>query len=274
MRRVLSKRGLHVAGVTVLGVGCLALAGCGAANKSISRYDSKYGVSASPRVVEYGQPVPKGGGTYRVGRPYVVAGRTYTPRENPRYRAEGLASWYGLDFHGRLTANGEVYDMDAISAAHPTLPIPSYARVTNLENGRSLIVRVNDRGPFHANRVIDLSKKTAELLHLRRPGVGRVRVEYVGPASLDGSDDRKLLATLRSGQPAPSPVRVASAARFTPPPPRLSRAYEEPRGAPSRTVAPLPAAVTRAPPEAVRTPSAASLVPAMNGATPIGRGLY
>src|SRR5690606_21561311 len=116
----------------------------------------KYGVSASPRVVELGQPVPKGGGTYRVGKPYTVGGRTYTPQENNRYTAEGIASWYGRASHGRLTANGEVYDMDSISAAHPTLPIPSYARVTNLNNKRSIIVRVNDRGPYHANRVIDV----------------------------------------------------------------------------------------------------------------------
>jgi len=85
-------------------------------------------------------------GTYRVGRPYVVGGRSYIPEENPRYRAEGTASWYGEDFHGRLTANGEVYDMQGISAAHPTLPMPSYVRVTNLANQRSLVVRVNDRG--------------------------------------------------------------------------------------------------------------------------------
>ena len=90
---------------------CLMLAKCGSASKLTSKLDPKYGVSASPRVVEPGQPVPKGGGVYRVGKPYQVAGRTYTPEENRSYRDEGLASWYGDDFHGRLTANGEVYDM-------------------------------------------------------------------------------------------------------------------------------------------------------------------
>jgi rare lipoprotein A len=165
-----------------------------------------------------GQPVPKGGGTYRVGNPYVVGGRTYVPEENNGYRAEGLASWYGEDFHGRLTANGEVYDMNSISAAHPTLPIPSYARVTNLANNRSIIVRVNDRGPFKGNRLIDLSVKTAKLLDFHGDGLARVRVEYVGRASLDGSDDRTLLATLREGQPAPAPsaVMLASAKPFLP----------------------------------------------------------
>ena len=139
-----------------------------------------------------GQPVPKGGGVYRVGRPYQVAGRTYTPEENSRYRNEGLASWYGDDFHGRLTANGEVYDMQAISAAHPTLPMPSYVRVTNLSSHKSLIVRVNDRGPYHGNREIDLSAKAADLLGFRHHGTAKVRVEYVGPAPIEGTDDRQL----------------------------------------------------------------------------------
>ena len=91
-----------------------------------------------------------------------------------------MASWYGDDFHGRLTANGEVFDMTSLTAAHPTLPIPSYARVTNVRNGKSLIVRVNDRGPYHGNRLIDVSNKAAELLEFKANGVARVRVEYVG----------------------------------------------------------------------------------------------
>ncbi len=208
----------------------LALAGCSQSSKT-SRVDPRYGVSPSPRVVEPGQPVPKGGGTYRVGKPYQVAGRLYVPEENRRYRAEGTASWYGDDFHGRLTANGEVYDMEGVSAAHPTLPMPSYARVTNLHNGRSLIVRVNDRGPYHSDRVIDLSSKAADLLGFRGRGTSRVRVEYVGPASLEGSDDRKLMATLREGVPAPAPsaVMLASAKPFLPqqPSPRAMPAVDE-----------------------------------------------
>jgi rare lipoprotein A len=199
-------------------LGCLALGACASGNQLVSKVDPRYGVSASPRVIEPGQPVPKGGGTYRVGKAYTVGGRVYTPEENRHYRAEGIASWYGDAFHGRLTANGEVYDMEAISAAHPTLPIPSYARVTNLKNGRSIIVRVNDRGPYHTNRLIDLSYKAAHLLEFRGRGLARVRVEYVGSAPLEGSDDRQLLATLREGSPAPAPssVMVASARSFIP----------------------------------------------------------
>lgn len=166
----------------------------------------------SPRVVEEGEPVPKGGGAYRVGKPYNVNGRTYVPAENPSYRIEGIASWYGRDFHGRLTANGEVYDMHSISAAHTTLPMPSYVRVTNLDNGRSIIVRINDRGPYHRNRVIDLSIGTAKALDFYSRGLARVRVEYVGPAPLEGSDDTMLMATLREGSPAPAPSKVMIAA--------------------------------------------------------------
>jgi rare lipoprotein A len=169
-------------------------------------------------VVELGDPVPKGGGTYRVGKPYMVAGRIYVPEEDIHYRQEGLASWYGDDFHGRLTANGEVFDMASLSAAHPTLPMPCYARVTNLSNGKSLIVRVNDRGPYHGNRLMDVSSHAADLLEFKGNGVARVRVEYVGRAPLEGSDDRLLMATLRTGEPAPSPslVRLASARPFVP----------------------------------------------------------
>ncbi|UIN32570.1 septal ring lytic transglycosylase RlpA family protein [Methylobacterium oryzae] len=166
--------------------------------------DPKYGVKASPRLYNEGDVIPKGGGRRYTGKPYVVAGQTYVPKENPSgYVREGLASWYGSAFHGRMTANGEVFDRHSIAAAHPTLPLPSYARVTNLENGYSMLVRVNDRGPYHAGRVMDVSEDAAEALGFHRRGTARVRVEYVGKASVAGSDDRKLLASLRTdGRPA------------------------------------------------------------------------
>ena len=198
-----------LARLSLVSLACLFLANCASSDQFARQVDPRYGVASSPRVIEEGQTVPKGGGTYRVGKPYQVAGRMYVPERDENYRAEGMASWYGSDFHGRLTANGEVYDKDAISAAHPTLPMPSYARVTNLANGRSIVVRVNDRGPYAKDRVIDLSSKTAELLGYKGHGVARVRVEYVGPAPLEGSDDRRLMATLRhDGQPAPAPSAV------------------------------------------------------------------
>jgi len=192
--------------------GGLLLANCSAT----SRIDPKWGVASSPRVVGPGEPVPKGGGKYRVGKPYTVAGRTYVPEEDVNYKAEGFASWYGDDFHGRYTANGEVFDMNSISAAHPTMPLPSYARVTNLRNKRSIVVRVNDRGPYVGNRVIDLSVRVAKLLEFHGHGVTKVRVEYIGRAPLAGSDDRKLVATLRDGNAPPPKVQVASSKDFAP----------------------------------------------------------
>ena len=186
---------------------CLAglLSGCATQPQRTagSTIDPKYGVSASPRVVADGEPVPKGGGAAMVGKPYTIAGQTYYPSERA-YSAVGLASWYGSAFHGRRTANGEVFDRMSISAAHPTLPLPSYARVTNLRNHHSMIVRVNDRGPYHAGRVMDVSEQVADALGFRGVGTAKVRVDFVSKASLAGSDDRKLLATLRTDGSAAS----------------------------------------------------------------------
>ena len=192
---------------------CVGVAGCSGGLSG--KVDPSYGVSSSARVVEPGQPVPKGGGVYRVGKPYVVGGGTYVPDENINYSAVGMASWYGDDFHGRYTANGEIFDKNSISAAHPTLPLPSYARVTNLRNHRSIVVRVNDRGPYVGDRLIDVSVKTAKLLGFYGDGPTKVKVEYVGRAPLAGSDDRKLLATLREPGHA-APVQVASNKPYAP----------------------------------------------------------
>lgn len=166
--------------------------------------ESVYGVKASPRVVE-GDVVPKGGGRFLVGNSYTIKGRRYQPREEAGYDKSGLASWYGDAFHGRRTANGEIYDKQHLSAAHPTMPLPSYARVTNLNNGASVLVRVNDRGPFHAGRLIDVSAKTAELLDFKHAGTGKVRVQYVGRAPLDGDDTNYLMASyIPKGGKAPA----------------------------------------------------------------------
>jgi rare lipoprotein A len=142
----------------------------------------------SPRVIKVGDPVPKGGGFYKLGEPYLAGGKWYVPVDDRSYDRVGLASWYGDFFHGRRTANGEVYDMNALSAAHPTLPMPAYATVTNLSNNRSVVVRINDRGPYHDGRIIDLSHKAAELLGFFGHGTAAVRVRYLGPAPLDGDD--------------------------------------------------------------------------------------
>lgn len=167
--------------------------------------ESEYGVKASPRVVQDGKAVPKGGGRFMVGQPYEVKGKTYVPKEDPNYNKSGLASWYGSAFHGRLTANGEVYDSSHLSAAHPTFPLPSYARVTNLDTGSSVVVRVNDRGPYHPGRIIDVSDKTAEMIDIKQTGTGRVNVQYLGRARMDGEDMPFLMASyVRKGDRIPS----------------------------------------------------------------------
>lgn len=197
----------------------LVLAGCSTSDPAMesasgdaakSTVDPKWGVSPSERVVAEGEKVPRGGGYYKIGKPYTVAGRVYVPKEDVGYKAEGTASWYGRDFHGRRTANGEVFDMTSISAAHTTLPLPSYVRVTNLANQRSIIVRVNNRGPYVGNRLIDLSYRTAELLGYVDKGVARVRVEYMGRAPLNPVADKALASTLRTdGVLAELPTRGA-----------------------------------------------------------------
>jgi rare lipoprotein A len=292
--------------IAALVSGCLALANCANSN-SASRVDPRYGVASSERVIAPGEPVPKGGGVYRVCNPYVVAGRTYVPREDINYSATGLASWYGDDFHGRYTANGEIFDMNSISAAHPTLPLPSYVRVTNLRNHKSIVVRVNDRGPYANDRIIDLSVRTAKLLGFYGEGLARVKVDYVGRAPLVGSDDRKLMATLRDGSPAPaSSVMVASAdpyvptyfdgrkiANVPPPPDRPFRLGEGAHEVPVVTVSartsverhPLTAVASAAPPRArPAEPADEPLTSPVSAYAPVrydnnagfmsGRGLY
>jgi len=126
----------------------------------------------------------KTNGVYKIGMPYQINGRWYYPSEDLNYKEIGIASWYGPDFHNGITANGEKYDMYAMTAAHRTLPLPSIVKVTNLENGRSVIVRVNDRGPFVNNRIIDVSKSAAEALGFQTLGTTQVRVEYLKEESL------------------------------------------------------------------------------------------
>ncbi|GAB4393514.1 MAG: septal ring lytic transglycosylase RlpA family protein [Kiloniellaceae bacterium] len=124
-------------------------------------------------------------GRYKVGNPYQIANVWYYPRVDYRYEETGIASWYGPGFHGRETANGEIYDQHAMTAAHRTLPMPSLVRVTNLENGRSVKVRINDRGPYAHGRIIDLSKRAAELLGFMRQGTAKVRVQILETESIE-----------------------------------------------------------------------------------------
>lgn len=184
--------------------------------------------AAGPQI---GAPDPGYGG-YKVGAPYQVAGIWYVPKENPNYDHTGTASWYGDEFHQKATANGEIFDMNAVSAAHTTLPLPSMVEVTNLDNGKKLVVRVNDRGPFVGDRIIDLSHEAARQLGYDRAGLANVRVRYVGPAPLQGPDagirfaSRKPLATRLTDAPppraamartGPDPLMALASAEAAPP---------------------------------------------------------
>ena len=212
-----------MAGCALVLVGCASQPEHAAGSGGGRYYDAKLGVWASPRLVADGETVPRGGGGYLVGRPYVIGGQTYYPNPEPKgYTVVGTASWYGDAFHGRRTANGEIFDKGSITAAHPTLPLPSYVRVTNLKNNKSMIVRVNDRGPYHGGRVMDVSQRVAEALSFKGEGTARIRVDYIGRASLTGSDDEKLMGTLREDG-APAQLAEASEAtdvsQFPSPPP-------------------------------------------------------
>ncbi len=174
-------------------------------------------------------------GTYKLGAPYQINGVWYYPEFDPDYDVVGVASWYGQQFHGRPTANGERFDMRQVSAAHPTLPMPSLVEVTNLENGRSLKLRVNDRGPFHDNRLIDLSQAAARELGFEDKGLARVRVRFVellpanGKPPVAGTTSR--------------PATAVAAAR-----PAAARPTAAPTVAPAASPAPRPATIAAAGP--------------------------
>jgi rare lipoprotein A len=163
---------------------------------------------------------PAGTGMYKVGNPYQIAGVWYYPKEDPFYDETGIASWYGEDFHGKATANGERYDMDALTAAHRTLPMPVVVRVTNLENGRSIRLRVNDRGPFARGRIIDVSRRAADLLGFKANGTARVRVQFEGKAEVGASppqsDDE--IAANNTGAIRAAPVASVASTELAPPP--------------------------------------------------------
>ncbi len=191
-------RGLRLVGVT----GLLSLV---AACASVGRPADGGGrpVVASERIAPVIDPAPIVSGTMR---PYQIRGRTYRPEEQPSYDVVGMASWYGDQFNGRPTATGERFDMHALTAAHKTLPLPGLVEVTNLANGRTVVLRVNDRGPFVDNRIIDLSRGAAEALDMLNQGVGEVRVRYVGRAPRLGGG--QVLQIAEAPIPAPRVART------------------------------------------------------------------
>ena len=179
------------------------------------------------------------GSVYKIGKPYQVGGVWYYPREDFDYDESGIASWYGPNFHGKLTANGETFDQDTITAAHKTLPLPTIVRVTNLENGRALVVRINDRGPFVNGRIIDLSRKSAQLLGIDVKGTARVRVQVMAEES------RALAMHLKNDNPGhEAPIaaapREAVASESLAPPPGVKAAPPKP----GQQTSPKPAGIT------------------------------
>ena len=195
-------------------------------------------------------------GAYKVGSPYTIDGVSYAPREEFNHVETGVASWYGPGFHGRSTANGETYDQQDHTAAHRTLQMPSILRVTNLDNGKSTIVRVNDRGPYARSRIIDLSRAAAQELDMMRAGTARVRIDQLTAESLavkevalgggGPSEQHAALARLSSGRPAATAVAAA-------PPPLAPVPVEQPlppRSPAGPTIASIASATPPAPPAA------------------------
>ncbi|MEZ5775511.1 MAG: septal ring lytic transglycosylase RlpA family protein [Hyphomicrobiaceae bacterium] len=179
-------RDRSLAALALLALTCTALTSCSPLATSLDL------APRGERVVAPGAPVPPGGGRRFIGRPYVMLGRLFVPAKDETYDRIGTGAWMAPEFHGRRTANGEIHDGTALVAAHPTLPLPSYVMVRNLETGRSLVVRINDRGPFNDDRLIDVSEQVAELLGFRRSGLARLRVSYLRPAPLDGNQSYEL----------------------------------------------------------------------------------
>ena len=184
--------------------------------------------------------VPPNAGVYKVGQPYQVDNVWYYPREQPDYDETGIASWYGPTFYGKPTANGELYDGNKLTAAHKTLPLPVNVRVTNLDNGKSIVVRVNDRGPFARGRIIDLSERAAKLLDVVQTGTARVRITYLTRADLNGAPPEETPREIARALPAAPSSRIESSSLAAVP-----GAKEAPptRMASLPTVAPIPAAM-------------------------------
>jgi rare lipoprotein A len=229
----MAERTRRAAAALIAATGLLALAACAETELAINTAKRIAPAESSPSA----HPVQ---GLYKVGKPYQVNGVWYYPRVDYSYDETGIASWYGPDFHARRTANGEIYDMNALTAAHKTLPLPSIVRVVNLRNGRAVKLRVNDRGPFVNGRIIDVSRRAAQLLGFIGQGTAPVRVEVI-------ADESRRVAALAQGGPqavasAPTqPVAVSSLAG-APPPSLPSKSAAPTRSSLPPVVDPTPAA--------------------------------
>ncbi|HEX4111206.1 MAG TPA: septal ring lytic transglycosylase RlpA family protein [Stellaceae bacterium] len=237
------------------------LSACGNAPKqggTLPSSSSWWSSWSSPSTASNAEQSP--GFYYKVGRPYQIAGTWYYPKEDWSYNETGIASWYGEQFHGRYTADGEVFDLNSLTAAHRTLPLPCVVRVTNLENGRSIKLRVNDRGPYARGRIIDVSRRAAQLLGFEGSGTAKVRVQIMVPDSMDVAAAARRGGTRFAAAAPPTPAAVVaevasapltlpvsvleamrggSGPAVTPTPPQVEFAQNKPIAAP----APRPVAV-------------------------------
>jgi rare lipoprotein A len=243
------RRLVHVALIGLLGAAALGMGGCA---------ETELLVTTAKNIRSFND-TPTSKGRYKVGSPYQIKGVWYYPKVDYAYDESGVASWYGPNFHNKPTANGETFDQNAVSAAHRTLPLPSVVRVTNLGNGRALVVRVNDRGPFAHGRIIDMSKRAAQLLGFERQGVARVRVQILPEESRaaaqlarNGGTPRPVVATASANANAPEAVPVPSVSVETLTP------------IPGTAVAPAPA--EKPAPTKVTPPSAVELTRQSRGA--------
>ncbi|MFN3701538.1 MAG: septal ring lytic transglycosylase RlpA family protein [Alphaproteobacteria bacterium] len=185
-------------------------------------------VQLASHVAKKVPPASKTQGTFKVGNPYQIDGRWYQPQESYTHQETGIASWYGAKFHGRRTANGEIFDKNELTAAHRTLQMPSLIRVTNLENGRSIILRVNDRGPFAKNRVLDVSQRAAELLGFKNQGTARVKVQVLKQESLEIAEAARQGQNTAGVEVAMNRRKYGSPTGATSQPPATAPVHDEP----------------------------------------------
>ena len=237
---VISRSGALALAATLAVAGCaevqLAVYGVKRAQDAITpKRESSTPQTVSPTPSPTPSPGPASKPRYKVGKPYQIDKVWYYPREDPDYDETGIASWYGSDFHGKTTANGETYDMNALTAAHKTLPMPSSVRVTNLENGRSMVLRVNDRGPFVHGRIIDVSRRASQLLGFHKQGIAKVRVSvlqsggkrFIADKPKTSEEEQKLAAAAPRARVTSQPL---------PPPSGVSKALATPQTAPAPQV--------------------------------------
>ncbi len=203
-------------------------------------------------------------GYYKVGAPYEIDGVTYVPAVDYNYDETGIASWYGPDFHGKITANGELYDMNQVTAAHKTLPMPCLVRVTNLDNGRQIIVRVNDRGPYARGRILDMSRRGAQLLGYEKTGTAKVRVQIMAKESMimaEAAKQGRMSVDIAGLDPDQAPPLPEGTPGYTRPGPIATALPPAPQLQPNVT----PPSYRNPPPEIAQLPPTPRPLPSQSG---------